>query len=59
MYKYEKGSHEIKIFSSSVVDLWHFDTDPNPGIRTTELRIPILLFSSAADKMPTKNKFNF
>ncbi len=39
--------------------------DPDPGIRTTDLqirirsRLRILLFSSAADKIPTKNKFFF
>ncbi len=35
--------------------------DPDPRIRTTDLqlliRIRILLFSSVADKTPTKNKF--
>ncbi len=36
---------------------WHFGTDPNPRIRTTDFRIRILLFSSTANKMPTKNKF--
>jgi hypothetical protein len=40
-----------------VVDPWHFGTDPHPWIRTTDIRIRILLFSSVADKMPTKTKF--
>jgi hypothetical protein len=31
-------------------------TDPDPRISTTDLRIPIILSSSVADKMPTKNK---
>ncbi len=45
---------------SSVVDPWHFGTDPDQGIRTTDFRIRIrlLLFSSVADKMPTKKKFS-
>ena len=45
------------ILWSSVLDPWHFGTDPYPWIRTTDLRIRILLFSSVADKMPTKNYF--
>ncbi len=44
-----------KPFFNGVVDLWHFGTDPDPVIRTSDLRIRILLFLSvAADKMPTK-----
>ncbi len=39
----------------SIVDPWHFGTDP--GIRTTDLTVRILLFSSVTFKMPTK--FNF
>ncbi len=41
---------------TSVVDPWHFGTEPDPRIRTTDLwiRIRILLFSSVAFKMPTK-----
>jgi hypothetical protein len=44
---------------SSVVDLWHFGTDP--GIRTSDqwqwigIQLPILLFSSLTFKTPTKN----
>jgi hypothetical protein len=30
--------------------------NPDPWIRTTDLWIRILLFSSEADKMPTKNE---
>ncbi len=50
-------------FYSNYVDPWHFDTvsDRDLWIRTTDLQIPIririLLFSSVADKMPTKNYF--
>jgi hypothetical protein len=44
---------------SSVPDPWHFGTDPDPWIRTLDLRIRIwlriLLFSDS--KMPTQNKF--
>ncbi len=36
-------------------DPWHFETDPHPWIRT--LAHWILLFSSVAFKMPSKNKF--
>ncbi len=32
------------------VDPWHFGTDPDPRIRTADLRIRILLFSSVAEK---------
>ncbi len=41
------------------MDPWHFDIDPDPRIRTTDLRIRIriLLFSSVADKMPQKMYF--
>ncbi len=41
-----KTSGSATLVSSSVVDPWHFDTDPNPRIRTTELQIwiRILLF---------------
>jgi hypothetical protein len=35
------------------------DTDPKRQIRTTRLRIRILLCSSPPFKMPTKNKFLF
>jgi hypothetical protein len=38
----------------SVVDPLHFGTDPISRIRTTDLRIQILLFPSVADKMPKK-----
>ncbi len=43
------------------MDPCHFGTDPDSRIRTTNLQIrnQILLFSSVADKMPTKNKFIF
>jgi hypothetical protein len=34
-------------------------TDPDPVIRTTDLRILILLFSSVADKMPKISCFFF
>ncbi len=43
---------------NSVVDPWHFvGTDPNPRIRSTDLRIwiQILLFLPVAVKQPTKN----
>jgi hypothetical protein len=43
----------------SFPDLWRFETDQNPRIRTTGLRIQILLFSSVAFKMPTKYKIKF
>jgi hypothetical protein len=46
-----------KCVKYSVVDPWRFAKDPDPRIRTADLRIRILLFSSVADKMPTKNKF--
>ncbi len=40
---------------------WHIGTDPDPRIRTTDLRIQIrihiLLFSSVPIKMSTQNKF--
>ncbi len=49
------------VLNFNVVNLWHFGTDPDPRIRTTDLwiriRIHILLFSSVAIKMSTKNKF--
>jgi hypothetical protein len=35
---------------------WH-GKDPDPRIRTTDLRISILLFSSLTDKILTKNTF--
>jgi hypothetical protein len=37
------------------LDPWHFDTDP--GIRTSEKRIRIRLFSSMTFRTPTKNNF--
>jgi hypothetical protein len=37
-----------------VLDLWHFGTDPDPRVRTTDLRIRILLFSSVSFKMLIK-----
>ncbi len=42
---------------SNVLDPRYFGTDPDPRIRTTDLRIriQIRLFSSVADKQPTKN----
>ncbi len=43
----------------SVVDAWHFGTDPDSRISATDLRIRLLLFSPVADKMPTKSKFFF
>ncbi len=45
--------------ASCDVDPCHFGTDPHPDpqIRTSDFRIRILLFSSLAFKMPTKNKF--
>ncbi len=44
-----------------VVDPWHFGMDPDPRIRSTDIRIGIriLLFSSVTFKMPTKNNFLF
>ncbi len=41
------------------MDTWHFATDPylDPRIRTTDLRVRILLYSSVAFKMPTKKSF--
>ncbi len=39
------------------MDTWHFGTDLR--IRTTDLRIRILLFSSVADKIPTRNTVSF
>jgi hypothetical protein len=43
----------------SVVNLWHFRMDPDPRIRSSDLRIRIriILCSSVADKQPTKGKF--
>ncbi len=35
---------------TSVVDPWHFGTDPDPQIRTTDLRMRILLFLSVTFK---------
>ncbi len=40
---------------SSVVNSWHFRTDPR--IRTTDLRLRMWLFFSVAFKIPTENKF--
>ncbi len=42
---------------TSVVDPWHVGTDPDPRVRTTDLRIRILLFTSVMFKMPTKKYF--
>ncbi len=39
----------------SVVDPWHFGTDPDPGIRASNHWV--LLFSSLTFKTPTKNYF--
>ncbi len=39
------------VWMTSDVDPWHFVRNPDPQIRTN------LLFSSVADKMPTKNNF--
>jgi hypothetical protein len=50
-FKYCTGT-----LSCSVVDLCHFYTDPDPRMRTPDLRIRILLFSSVTFKMPTKSK---
>ncbi len=43
-------------FQISVPDPWHFGMDPDPRIRTYDLRIRlrILLFSSVTFEMPTK-----
>jgi hypothetical protein len=49
----------IRILGSSVPDPWHFGTDPYPWIRTSDLRIQILHFSSVIFKTPTKNIFYF
>ncbi len=43
------------LINTSVVDPWYFGT----GTCTTDLRIRILLFSSVAENMLTKNKFLF
>ncbi len=43
-------------FFSSVSNPLGFDMDLDPRIHTTGLRIRILLFSSVAFKMPTKNQ---
>ncbi len=51
------GLHHILIGENSgisVPDPRRFDMDPDPRIRTTGLRICILLSSSVAFKMPTK-----
>ncbi len=40
---------------TSVVDPWHFGSDPGPRKRTTDFRIRLLPFSSVNDKMPAKN----
>jgi hypothetical protein len=44
---------------SSVVDPWHFRTDPDQRIRASDqwIRIRILLFSCLTFKTPTKNYF--
>ena len=44
---------------ASVVDPWHFDTDPDPPICTTDLQIRFPLFSSLADKMPKNIKLSY
>ena len=50
---------------TSVPEPWRYDMDPDLRMRTTGLRIRIrvrigiLLFSSVAFKMPTKNKISF
>jgi hypothetical protein len=45
---------------TSIIDPWHFGKDPDPRIRTTDIRIRlwirILLFTSVAAKMPKKLK---
>jgi hypothetical protein len=41
----------------SFVDPWHFVTDPDLRIRSTESRIRILLFPSMTFKITTKNMF--
>jgi hypothetical protein len=41
------------------MDLSYFDTDPDPRIRTTDLRNRILLFSSVVAKMPSKRRCYF
>ncbi len=50
----QKNPHDI---GTIVVDPWHFATDPDPRIRSTDLRIRIrirvLFFSTVDDKMPT------
>ncbi len=54
--------HGIRIYTppSSVPDPWSFDMDPDPWKLTVHwlrIRIRILLFSSLAFKITTKNKF--
>ncbi len=50
---------EQKDSFSSVVDPWHFGTDPDPRIRASgrliQIRLRILLFSSLTFKTPIKN----
>jgi hypothetical protein len=57
---FEPGSTTLMqtaLQKTSVLDPGNFGTDPDPRIRTTNLRIRILLFSSVADKMPQKSFF--
>ncbi len=47
-------------FLTSVPNPWHFGTDSDPWIRTSDKRMQLkilLFFSSVTIKMPTKNKF--
>jgi hypothetical protein len=43
--------------AGSVVDRWHFGTDLDTGICTSDKRIRILIFSSVIFKMARKNYF--
>ncbi len=49
--------------TASVVDPWHFGTDPDPRIRASgqwiRIRLRILLFSSLTFKALTENLFLF
>ncbi len=54
---------ELCALKCSVADPWHFATDPDPWIRTSDspirIHIRILLFSSVTFKTATKNYINF
>jgi hypothetical protein len=49
----------LHFYKGSVVDSWHFGTDPDPGISASDqwIRIRFLLFSFSTFKRPTSKLF--